>query len=447
MLNWKKLNKGHSRSVSIKKNVLSSFFIKGISILVSLVLVPLTIGYINSEQYGIWLTLASIVAWASFFDIGFGNGLRNKLSACIAQNDFKKGKEYISTTYFFMSLLFLTVIILFEVVTPFIPWAQLLNVPLNTNDILVKTVQIVILFFSLQMVLKTITTVLVATQKPAISSLIDTIGQLVTLVIIYVFTKTVSPSLPLLAIGLGLSPVLVLFFSSLILYNGKYKELSPNLKSINFHLAKDILGLGLKFFIIQIAVLVLYQTTNVIISNVSGPENVTIYNVAYKYFSISMMIFGIIIAPIWSAFTDAYIKSDYTWMQRTYDKLTKIVLLMFLCVFVMLLVSSFVFKLWLGDKVSIPFSMSLIIAIYIAFNIWNSLHSFLINGIGKIELQLYISLFATFLNIPLALFLGHLWGPEGVVASMIIFSILPAILLKIQTNKILSKSAYGIWSK
>ena len=80
--------KGDSRSAKVKKNILGSFVVKGISILVSLILVPLTIGYVSSELYGIWLTLASVISWVALFDLGFGKRLaamlvRHMLTSCL----------------------------------------------------------------------------------------------------------------------------------------------------------------------------------------------------------------------------------------------------------------------------------------------------------------------------------------------------------------------------
>ena len=49
--------KGNERSVAVKKNIAVSLVLKCISILVSLQVVPLTIGYVNPTKYGIWLTL------------------------------------------------------------------------------------------------------------------------------------------------------------------------------------------------------------------------------------------------------------------------------------------------------------------------------------------------------------------------------------------------------
>lgn len=89
---------GNKRSIQIKKNILFSLFIRVGSILCSLVLVPLTIDFVNPVQYGIWLTISSIIAWMSFFDIGFTNGLRNKLAEAFAISNFDIAKVYISTT-------------------------------------------------------------------------------------------------------------------------------------------------------------------------------------------------------------------------------------------------------------------------------------------------------------------------------------------------------------
>ncbi len=78
------LNKGHIRSIGAKKNIFASFVIKGSSIIVGLFLVPLTINYLSPTKYGIWITLSSIIGWFSFFDIGLGNGLRNKFTEAVS---------------------------------------------------------------------------------------------------------------------------------------------------------------------------------------------------------------------------------------------------------------------------------------------------------------------------------------------------------------------------
>src|SRR5690554_6421161 len=156
------VNQGHSRSVKAKKNILASFLIRGASIAISLVLVPLTINYINPTSYGIWLTLSSMVGWFSFFDIGFGHGLRNKFAECVAKGEYKLAREYVSTTYAILTLIIGGVLVLFFGINPFLEWSSILNTPSEMTDELRTLALIVFTFFCLQFVLKLITTVLTA---------------------------------------------------------------------------------------------------------------------------------------------------------------------------------------------------------------------------------------------------------------------------------------------
>src|SRR6476620_8275245 len=110
------ISKGHQRSVKAKKNIVVSFFLKGISIAISLIFVPLTINYINPSRYGIWLTLSSIVSWFSFFDIGLSQGLRNKFAEAKAKGDDTLAQVYVSTTYAILAIIFSIVWIVFLIV-------------------------------------------------------------------------------------------------------------------------------------------------------------------------------------------------------------------------------------------------------------------------------------------------------------------------------------------
>lgn len=82
---------------------------------------------------------------------------------------------------------------------------------------------------------------------------------------------------------------------------------------------RSVVGLGGQFFVVMFSMLFIFQLTNIILSRVQGPEAVTQYNIAYKYFNVLNMAANIILTPFWSAFTDAYIKRDYNWMRGTLE--------------------------------------------------------------------------------------------------------------------------------
>lgn len=441
------LNKGHQRTVKARKNILASFVIRGCNIAISLVLVPLTIHYVNADQYGIWLTLSSIIAWLSFFDVGFGNGLKNKFAEAIAIGDFKLARIYLSTTYAILAIIMAAVLILFNVINPFLNWAVILNAPRNMASELNILALLVFSFFCIQFVLQLITTIITANQQPAKASFFNLLGSIISLSVIFILTKTTSGNLIYLGLALGLAPIIVLTASSIWFYSREYKQYAPSLKFVHFSYARNLMSLGVKFFFIQIAAIILYETSNLIIAQLFGPANVTSYNVAYKYFGVIPMVMGIIMTPFWSAFTEAWVKKDLDWIQGTVSKLRKIWLALTLVSMIMLLLASWVYHLWVGDEVVISFAVSASIAAYVVINGWNSIYSQFLNGVGKVKLQLYLAIGGSLVNIPLAIFLGKTLGIYGVVLSTTIISIASAIITPLQYKKIISNQASGIWNK
>lgn len=437
----------NSRSAKVKKNIAGSFLVKGASILITLILVPLTIGYVSSELYGIWLSLATIISWMSIFDLGFGNGLRNRVAECVALNNWERARSYVSTAYVYFTLIFLPLAAIMFVVVGFIDWCSLLNVNTGYQETLIKVMRIVVVTFSITMIFKIQNTVLAALQMTALSNAFEMLGQLLVLLMTYILTITTAPSLIYLACVISLCPIVVYIFESLWLYGVKYKSLRPSIKLTDKQLVSNVLNLGVKFFIMQISVIVVYQTINIIISHVSGPVAVTEYNVIYKYLSIPLMATTIIIEPLWSAFTDAYTLKDYGWMGRAYDKLIKVYLLGLATIVLLVIISPIVFKLWLGDKVVIHNSFVIICAIYILILMWNSMHSALINGLGKIKLMLYCTLITIVIDIPMAYTFGKIWGGEGVIGAIVLMTSAGVILYRIQVKRIINQTARGIWIK
>jgi O-antigen/teichoic acid export membrane protein len=438
---------GHERSVNAKKNILASLIIRGLSIAISIIGVPLTIHYINPTQYGIWITLSSIVGWFGFFDIGFGNGLRNKLAESMAKGEHDMARIYVSTTYAILSIIIAVVLILFFCVNPFLNWSKILNTPSQMAGELSLLALIVFVFFCMQFVLQLITTVMTADQHPAKASFFSFLGSLFSILIIFILTKTTSGNLIYLGIVFSLTPVLVFCASSIWFYTHEYRRYAPAFSYVKFAYARDLMTLGLKFFVIQIAVVILYETSNIIIAQLFGPAQVTTYNIAYKYFSIIPMGFAIILMPFWSAYTEAWVKKDFDWIKNTVIKLKYLWAGISIVAIIMLIFSNFIYKIWVGKEILVPFSISAVIATYVILNAWCGIYSLFLNGIGKIKLQLYTSLIGAIVNIPLALFLGKHIGVSGVVLSTCILALTSAVWSPIQYYKIINNKARGIWNK
>lgn len=438
--------KGNARSVAVKKNIAASLVLKCISILISLQVVPLTIGYVNPTKYGIWLTLSSIIAWLSYFDFGFAHGFRNRFAEAKARGEMKLAREYVSTTYAVLFLLFSAILLITLMVNRYLNWSSILNIDAMYNEELHVVFGLLACFFCLNIVASVFTTMLTADQKPALASLIQTGGQVLAFVCIYVLTKTTSGSLSALAFAFAGVPCFLLVVVSLVMYSGgKYKGVAPSLRNTRFSLTGKILGLGGQFFVIMISMLFIFQFINIILSRVEGPEAVTQYNIAYKYFNVLNMVFIIVLTPFWSAFTDAYVKKDYDWMRGIVRKLELLWLLCIPVLILMVLCSGFLYQWWVGDSVPVPFSLSACMAVYILFQTGGNVYMYLINGTSKVRLQLIIYVVFAIIAIPFMNFCCKWYGVEGVLIVPILTFGLQVIVGRVQILKIINGTAEGIW--
>jgi O-antigen/teichoic acid export membrane protein len=443
----KYLTSGNPRSVLVKKNMLGSLFIKSTSIIINLLLVPLTIHYLNPTNYGIWLTLSSIIGWVSFFDIGFGNGLRNRLAEAIAKKEHGIARNYISTTYATLFIIMGVIILIFLIINPLLDWTKILNTPPEMSNELSTLAMVVFVFFCIQLVFQLIIIVLTADQKPAVASSLNLVGSLLSLLIIFILTKTTHGSLLLLGLTLSVVPVMVLIISNIWFYNCKYKIYAPSIKHVKFTYAKKLITLGFDFFIIQIAAIVLFQVNNIIIAQLFGPEQVTPYNITYKYFGIITMVYAIISTPFWSAFTDAWVKEDISWIKRIINKMRIFWFGITLLTIFLLLVSQFAYKIWIGNSVKIPYILSCSMALNVIIIGWNTIYVQFINGVGKLKLQLLSGVFGTLITIPLSIYLGRIFGISGIVFSSCILGLINTGWTFSQYNRIINRTAFGIWNK
>ena len=82
----------------------SSFIAKALNILISFLSVPLTIHYLGSERYGVWLTISSLLTWMTLTDFGLsGNALVNVLAESSGRDDTKTAREYTSSAFWVLT--------------------------------------------------------------------------------------------------------------------------------------------------------------------------------------------------------------------------------------------------------------------------------------------------------------------------------------------------------
>jgi len=252
-----------------------------------------------------------------------------------------------------------------------------------------------------------------------------------------------------LAITIGIINIVVPLFASFILYKTYYKDYVPSFRYVNFKSAKSLMNVGLMFFLFQSTAIIVVATDNIIISRIFGAAEVTPYNIAFKYFTPITLMFTIISSPLWSAYTESYAQNDMDWIKRITSKMLTIWLLMAVAIVPMIIFSNFAYELWVGKEIKISTSLTIWMALYVLLSSWNQLFGNFINGIGKLKVGFYTSIFAAISNIPLCILLAKYtnWGVSAIIAASCLSLIPDIILIPIQYLKIINHKATGIWNK
>ncbi len=417
------LSAGHERSVKIKKNIVLALLFKAPTILIDLLVVRLTIDYLEPMEYGVWATLASIIAWLSFSDFGLSSGLRNRVAESLAHNQHHQARVYISTTYAVMLGISLLTVVLFSTVNNFIDWNWVLNAPASLSDELKLLAFWVFFFTSFYSTIGIIKAILKATQVSSAVPAIDLSVSILSLIVVWILLETTSNSLLLLGFWRSFLLVLSPFVVSLFFF-GLYKtELRPSLSCIDPSCIRDIWSLGMKFFVIQICSLIVFSTDNLIIVQLLGPEQVTNYTVVFKYYNILVVGFAMIAMPFWSAFTDAYAKNEFAWIRRMLMKQVKLLIPLCAIAAAMALAGHFVIeKVWLGRAVGISPLLLVLMAVYVVQQAWNRVFNWFLSGIGILNVTLFTMIAGAIVNIPISIFFVKEleMGSAGVILGTII---------------------------
>lgn len=435
------------RNIILRNNIILSTLFKFIGLATSLLIVPITLHYLNNEIYGIWLTLTSILYWFSFFDIGLGNGMRNYLTKAISNGNYEEGRAYLSTTLGILVLIAIGISVLCVIPLSILNFNKLFNSYSISNDILRNLTIIAVLFTLANFVVKNIGYVFVAMQKYAINDFLAILGNVLALIIIYILTKTTTGNLLYVVMAFTITPVVIYILASIPIFR-KYSKLRPSFYYFDKKLIKQVVEKGLGFFFIQItSCLIIYGSSNLFITQFCGPSAVTTYNIAYKYFNLIAIAYTIVISPIWNAYTDAYVKGDIIWINKTFIRTLKFWGLSVVGGFIMLLFCNIFYKMWVGDSVKVPLTMSLFVLAYITSFNFNCCVTCLINGLNKIHVQIITSVVFTALYLLLVFFFGRKYGVNGIVLSMTVSYFIMGLIHLYQCKLLIGQKATGIWNK
>lgn len=400
-----------------------------VNIVTQMLMVSLTVRYLEKERYGVWTMISTVVSWFALANLGLGNGLISRLSSL---QGVKHAEEARRAAFSAVSLIFVVSLVIAAPalwISSILPWSRMLNVESTSTAMeVLPTVLAGIAIVLAMLPLTAGAAILTGHQRSDlvnITNICGSVGGLVVLLIAIHFRV----SMPSLFAALMLPQFLAMAAQYWIAARIGYIRFS--LRYFDGPEARRLLSLGSRFLTTQLFSILIFESNAFIIAHRFGAAEVTPYGVTYRLSMFIITVFGVVMVPLWPAYGEAISRGDFEWARRVFFKSIVVVAGLWAAFALVLGVGGrMIVSIWVGPE-AVPSWLLLWAMLFftLAFGIAQSV-VYPLNGIGKINAQLLAGVITAALNIPLALWLSRYWGVSGVVVSQALLLIVVAIPLQ-----------------
>lgn len=376
----------------IIKNVIGSFAVKGLSLIVSFVTTPLFIHYFNENRMlGLWYTLLSVLVWVLNFDLGLGNGIRNHLVKALSCHDMEDARRIISSGMFSVGVVTIVLTLAGIFLISLINLNGLFNVEADvvSPETLRLSAIYVFLAIMLRFFLTTVTSVFYALQKTAVNNILTLCVSVLQMFYVLLAHFT-SPEDALLHISfayifLSNLPVVV---AGIWVFHKKLKSCRPSIRYVDLAHIKSITGIGAMFFVCQILYMLIANTNEFIVTSLYGVEATAEYTFYYKLTTLGTMVITLALSPIWSVVTKAQAEGDYVWLNKLYRYIKLGGVSVFVIQLLLVPFIPWMMNVWLGDGVvQGSYSTAVAFALFSSVFLYSGMLSTIASGMSMLKTQ------------------------------------------------------------
>lgn len=412
---------------------------KAVSVGAALITVPLTLHYLGSERFGMWMVLSAFIAMLSFADLGMGNGLLNAVAAANGEDDRPSIRGLVSSAFIVLSCIALLICVITIAVYPFIPWSQLFNVhsELATREA-GPAIAVFVVCFALAIPLGVVQKVQTGLQQGFSANLWQCGASLLGLVSV-LLAIWLQRGLPWLVLALLGGPLTANILNSIFYFGLQARDIAPSVRFASRSKTAQIVHVGVLFFVLQVVIGVAYNSDNLVIAQMLGAEKVTEYAVPAQMFGLLSGIITIFLAPLWPAYGEAITRGDHEWVKRTFKRSLFIsILLAAIVSSVLVLAGPLILALWVGHAVDPPFILLLGLGLWKVIEVGGNATSVFLNGANVMRFQVLIAVLMGIAAVALKIVFVDQFGVAGVIwATIVAYVIFAAVPLAVVVPRIL----------
>jgi len=361
---------------------------RGAAMGTSLITIPLTLHYLGNERFGLWMTISSVVALATFADFGIGNGVLNAVAVASGRDDIDAIRRAISGAFAVLLGIGITLLTAFLAIYRFVSWGDLFRATSPVARAEAGPAMLVFATcFALNIPLDIVQRVQLGLQQGFRTNVWQICASLLSLAGIIIVVR-LHGTVPQLVLAFAGAPVLGVALNALHFFTFDRRDLLPRWSLISRDAIAQIARLGGMFFLIQLVITFSFSTDNFIVARTLGVATVALYSIPQRMFTFISVIVFTLTTPLWPAYGEAVARGDMAWVRRTLSGTQRGALLWSTGVaIVLVLMAHRILLLWVGPAIQPTF------ALLVGLGVWEIVRSFthtqqmFLNGAGIMRFQ------------------------------------------------------------
>ena len=387
---------------------------KCIALLTTLVSVPLTVKYLGTERFGMWMTISSLVSLIGFADFGLGSGLVSSIAHRQGKGDDGGIAQLISSAFFMLLMIGACILAAFCAIYHLVPWARIYSV---SSELAIREARpatlVFVACFCANLPLAVSQRVQMALQEFWLANIWIALGNVLGLLGVIVVIRA-QGGLPLLTLAMYGAPVAATLLGGFVEFGIRRPALRPRWSRVSLEMVPRIFRTGITFFLLQVMTMLGLGTDNLIIATISNASTVAPYAVMARYAQ-SMLVVNVFLQPLWPAYGEALGRGDYVWAKRVLGQASKWTLLIGAAIaLVTALFGKEIVYLWIGHPFALPSGLVYGIACMILVICYGGVVAAFMNNEGLVHTQVRVYFITVVVSIGLKIWFMYRWGISGV---------------------------------
>jgi O-antigen/teichoic acid export membrane protein len=289
-------------------------------------------------------------------------------------------------------------------------------------------IAVVVALFVLSLPLGIVERVRMAFQEGFLNSIAAAAAAVLSLLLLLA-AIAVGASLPLLILLVSASSIAALAVNGYRLFWRDRPWLRPRPALARFGTAITLGRIGFLFLVLQVAVVVAFQSDVVVAAVILGPEDAAVYSVTLKVFLVVPTLLSLYFATLWPAYTEAIRRGDTEWVRATLRRSSLAALFVAgVASLVLAIAGPTLIRWWTAGAVDPPLVLVLGAAVWAVVSSAFSAISILLNAASVILFQVIVAIAMAAVSIGLSVWLANEVGLVGIIwGTVLAYVVIAAI--------------------